>query len=92
MVNDYLFGRTLTKGSYQALRSLAQKLSYKEFHKSTGFGHGIHNRLRRFPAIERYWAYIKANREKYSPRIEKKRITLQEVYAELLEIKKMLSK
>lgn len=92
MVNDYLFGRTLTRENYQALRSLAQKLSYTEFHKSTGFGHGIHNRLRRFPAIERYWAYIQANREKYYPRTKKKRVTLQEVYAELLEIKEMLSK
>lgn len=87
---DYPFGKNLTKYSYQALRSLAQKLTYKEFHKTTGFGHGIHNRLRRFPEIEQYKEYIKVMREKSRPRSTQKRVTLQEVYKEILEIKTLL--
>lgn len=88
----YAFGNILTNDNYQALRSLAQKLTYNEFHKTTGFGHGIHNRLRRFPKIEQYREYIKQNKEKYNPRVAKKRITLQDIHKEILEIKQLLSK
>ena len=87
----YAFGNILTNDNYQALRSLAQKLTYNEFHKTTGFGHGIHNRLRRFPEIKQYWQYIKQNKEKYNPGVAKKRITLQDIHKEILEIKQLLS-
>lgn len=88
---NYQFGNTLTEQNYLALRSLAQKLTYKEFHKTTGFGHGIHNRLRRFTKIEQYREYIRLMREKSRPRSTKKRITLQDIHKEILEIKKLIS-
>lgn len=93
MANDNKpFGNILTKENYLALRSLARKLTYKEFHLATGFGHGIHNRLRRFPEIEQYREYIKVMRDKSRPRSTQKRVTLQDIHKEILEIKGLLSR
>ena len=92
MRKNYSFGKLLTKENYQPLRSLAQKLSYREFHKVTGFGRGIHNRLRRFPALEKYKKYTTANAKKYYPRSKKKAITLRDVYEKLVEVEKLLGK
>lgn len=65
MNKAYLFGKQLTKENYTALRKLAQNLSYKDFHSTTGFAHGIHNRLRRFSKLDDYKKYIEENRRKY---------------------------
>lgn len=92
MNENYPFGKFLTKESFQALRSLAQKLSYREFHNATGFGRGIHNRLRRFPTLEKYQEYTSANTKKYYPRREKKSITLKDVYEKLIEVENLLKK
>lgn len=92
MIKNYPFGRFLTKQNYQALRSLAKKLSYKEFLSATSFGRGIHNRLRRFPAFEGYRNYTRNNAKKYYPRRQKKTITLKDVYGKLLEIEKLLER
>jgi hypothetical protein len=75
MSNKYLFGKQLTENNYQALKKLAQKLSYRDFHESTGFAHGIHNRLRRFRTLKDYKKYIKENRRKYVSKGSKKDIT-----------------
>ncbi len=84
------FGDYLSKTNYLNLRSLAQKLSYKAFNAATGFGSGIHYRLRKFPTFEGYKRYTKENSDKYYPRQAKKAITLRDVYAEILEVKKIL--
>ena len=65
MKDKYLFGKQLAKNNYQALRKLAQKLSYKDFHESTDFAHGIFNGLRRFSTLEDYKRHTKENRRKY---------------------------
>lgn len=91
MAENYTFGKFLTNENYQALRSLAQKLTYIEFRDATGFGRGIHNRLRRFPALEKYQEYTSANARKYYPRRKKKSITLRDVYEKLLEVEKLLN-
>lgn len=90
MATNYPFGKTLTIENYQALRSLALKLTYKEFHKTTGLGHGIHNQLRRFSELEQYKNYTKENQKKYYQREEKRTITLKDIYEKLLEIETKL--
>ncbi|MFC1727143.1 hypothetical protein ACFL0Y_01345 [Patescibacteria group bacterium] len=92
MVTNYPFGKELTEQNYKALRSLAQNLTYKKFYKATSFGRGIHNRLRRFPALEGYKKYTSANTNKYYPRHRKKAITLKDVYDKLVEVESLLKK
>ena len=40
--------------------------------------------FRRFPEIEQYREYIKVMREKSRPRSTQKRVTLQDIYKEIL--------
>lgn len=89
MDNKYRFGDRLTINNYEALRTLAQKLSHKDFCETTGFGHGIHTRLRKFSRLVDYKNYIAENRKKYAVNPGKK-ITLRDVYEKLLEIEKRL--
>lgn len=90
MAKDYVFGKELTKGNYQPLRGLAQKLSFKDFNNATSFGRGIHSRLRRFLTFEEYKKYTRENIVKYSPRRKKRSITVRDVYEKLLEVEKLL--
>ena len=89
---NYPFGKILTEQNYQPLKKLAQKLLYKEFHSSTGFGRGVHNRLRRFPDFKSYRKYTSNNNKKYYPRYHKKAITLRDVYEKLIKIEDLLRK
>ena len=90
MNKKYIFGERLTKENFEALRKLAQKLSYKEFNKTTGFGHGIHTRLRRFSKLDDYINYIADNRRKSTKKSGPK-VTLKDIYEKLLGIEKKLS-
>jgi len=101
MISKYSFGNQLSKENFQAIRSLAKKLSFSEFNKATGFGRGIHNRARRFSSYQDYKKYTKTNSEKYYPRGKKRdteRKTVNDVYSklesietEILEIKSLVS-
>jgi hypothetical protein len=88
----YVFGRQLTNENYSSLKNLAHKLAYNNFKEVTGFGSGIHNRLRRFSTFEEYKAYTSANNLKYYPRSKKRTITLKDVYEKLVEIEKLIKK
>lgn len=83
------FDNKLTSENYETLRKLAQKLSYKDFHETTGFGQGIFTRLRKFPKLEEYKKYIAENQKKYSQK-NRQNITLKVIYEKLLEIEKRL--
>ena len=90
MASQYPFGDLVTGDNFKALRSLAKKLTYREFSESTGFARGIHNRLRRFSNYKEYQNYSKENYRKYYPRRKKKTINIKDVYNKLLKIEKML--
>lgn len=101
MVN-YLFGEKVIKENYLPLRSLALKLTAKVFGETTSFGHGVHNRIRRFPSFQEYKEDEKARAEKYGyikNRRNNERKTVSDVYTKLesieamiLEIKKLISR
>lgn len=63
--NEYAFGNKLLPDNYNTLRKLALKLSYKDFNSITGFGSGIHTRLRKYKNFEKYKIYINKNNQKY---------------------------
>lgn len=86
----YHFDNRLTTENYEALRKLAQKLSYKDFHETAGFGQGIHTRLRKFSRLEEYKSYTAENQKKYSKKNGQK-VTLKDVYEKLLVIEKKLA-
>lgn len=90
MNKKYIFGERLTEENFEALRKLAQKLSYKEFGKTTGFGHGIYTRLRRFSKLKDYKNYIADNRRKSTEKSGPK-VTLKDIYEKLLGIEKKLA-
>lgn len=88
----YRFGDRLTNENYEALRKLAQKLSYKDFCEATGFKQGIHTRLRKFSRLQEYKNYIADNRRKYSQgQGNGQKVTLKDIYKKLLEIEKKLN-
>lgn len=89
-MTKYIFGKELTKENYQNLRSLAQKISFKDFHEATGFGQGIYTRLRRFSLFEEYKKYVNDNLKKYYPRKEKRAITLKDIYEKLVDLEKLI--
>lgn len=91
MNNKYRFGDRLTTENFEALRKLAQKLSYKDFSETTGFGHGIYTRLRRFEKLGQYKEYIAQNQKKSYKNTEKK-ITLADVYKKLEQLETSLNK
>ena len=101
-IMEYIFTNKISADNYSPLRSLAQKLTAKEFKETTGFGHGVHNRIRRFKTFEEYKNDEKERAIKYGYIQEKgnsQRITVTDVYsklqkleAEIVEIKKLLSK
>ena len=88
-MTDYLFGKTITKENYFPLRSLALKLTAKEFKKTTSFGSGVHDRIRRFPNFQEYKKDEKERAEKYGyikKRRDTERKTVNDVYSKLESI------
>lgn len=100
-MTNYLFGEKITEENYLPLRKLALKLTAKEFGETTSFGHGVHNRIRRFANFQAYKEDEKARAEKYGyikNRRNTERKTVNDVYsklesieAEILEIKSLMS-
>jgi len=101
-MTDYIFGKTISKDNYTPLRSLALKLTAKEFKKTSGFGFGVHNRVRRFTSFEAYKKNEKDRAEKYGyvkKRRNSERKTVSDVFsklekieAEILKIKSYVSR
>ena len=95
MNNNYPLGKTVTEENYPTLRNIALKLSAKDFKETTGLGHGVHNRLRRFNTFIDYKKDEKERAIKYGY-IKKqrniKRKTVEDVYLKLEEIEKVLLK
>lgn len=100
-MTNYLFGERIAEENYLPLRSLALKLTAKEFRETTSFGHGVHNRIRRFPSFQEYKEDEKERAEKYGyikKRRDTERKTISDIYSklesmenEILEIKKLVS-
>lgn len=100
MIN-YLFGNKMTEENYLPLRNLALKLTFREFKETTGFGHGVHNRIRRFETYTVYKEDEKERAIKYGyikKKRDKERITVSDIYSklerlesEISEIKRMVS-
>lgn len=100
-MKNYLLGQKVTEENYIPLRNLALKLTSKEFRETTGFGHGVHNRIRRFDTYLLYKEDEKERAIKYGY-IKKKRdterVTVNDVYSklvklesEIMEIKRLVS-
>lgn len=88
-MTDYLLGEKITKENYLTIRKLALKLTAKEFKETTSFGHGVHNRIRRFPNFQEYKTDEKVRAEKYGyikNRRNTERKTVNDVYSKLESI------
>lgn len=88
-MTNYLFGEKITEENYLPLRNLALKLTAKEFGETTSFGHGVHNRIRKFPGFRQYKADEKVRAEKYGyikNRRNTERKTVSDVYSKLESI------
>lgn len=101
-MENYLFGKKISEENYFSLRTLALKSTAKEFKQAIGFGHGVHNRIRRFETFKAYKTDEKERAIKYGY-IKKKRdterITVNDIYLmlgrlenEILEIKRIVSR
>lgn len=100
-MTNYLFGEKITEENYLPLRKLALKLTAKEFKETTSFGHGVHNRIRRFNTYQEYKKDEKERAIKYGyikKKRDEERITVNDIYTklekledELGEIKKLVS-
>ena len=98
-MSDYPFGKTITEDNYQALRNIALKMTAKDFRETTRFGHGVHNRLRRFQIFIEYKKDEKEKAIKYGylkKASNSKRVTVADVYSKLeqleLEVKAIKAK
>lgn len=89
MNENNFFGERVTSDNYLPLRSLALKLTAKEFKNTSGFGHGVHNRIRRFKTFEDYKKDEKDRAIKYGyinkPRM-KKSVTVNDIWTKLSKI------
>ena len=101
-MTNYLLGVKITEENYLPLRNLALKLTAKEFKETSSFGHGVHNRIRRFSSFQEYKRDEKVRAEKYGyikNRRNAERKTVKDVYsklesieAEILKIKSFVSR
>lgn len=88
-MSDYPFGKIITIENYQALRNIALKLTAKDFRETTLFGHGVHNRLRRFINFVDYKKGERQNSIKYGylkKASNSERITVADIYSKLEQL------